>query len=325
MKFWQHLLSKLQDTQNVYLLTVIENIGSSPGRKGFKMLVAEDGFIFGSIGGGVMEFSLVEEARTLLKDGEPTRPGRSGRLNIFLKKQIHRGHKQNGSGMICSGEQTVAFHPLNADHISIVEEILHCLQGNTKGAFSLSPTSIIFSKEQLDSKFEYKITSPQDWFFKEHIGFRNTLYIVGGGHVGVAVSDLFVTLGFHVVVFDDRENLNTLELNTSAHQKLVVDFNDIKSYISEGSESYVAIMTNRYIDDKLVLSKLINNSFAYIGVLGSTAKLKAMWEVLQREGVTMSELNSVHGPIGLPIKSQSPHEIAVSIAAEIIKIKNRNQ
>ena len=54
MKFWKHLLSKLRDTQNVYLLTVIENIGSSPGRKGFKMLVAEDGFIFGSIGGGVM-------------------------------------------------------------------------------------------------------------------------------------------------------------------------------------------------------------------------------------------------------------------------------
>ena len=52
MKFWQHLLSKLQDSQKVYLLTVIQNSGSSPGRKGFKMLVAEDGFIFGSIGGG---------------------------------------------------------------------------------------------------------------------------------------------------------------------------------------------------------------------------------------------------------------------------------
>ncbi|WP_299437061.1 XdhC/CoxI family protein [uncultured Aquimarina sp.] len=316
MKFWQHLLSKLQDTQNVYLLTVIENIGSSPGRKGFKMLVAEDGFIFGSIGGGVMEFSLVEEAKELLHTGD---------LKIFLKKQIHQGHKQNGSGMICSGEQTVVFHPLNAQHISIIEDILDCLQNNVKGTFVATPTSIGFSKEQLANKFEYRITSPLDWFFKEHIGFTDTLYIVGGGHVSVAVSELFVTLGFHVVVFDNREHLNTLELNTSAHQKLIVDFNEIANYVSEGSGNYVAIMTNRYIDDKLVLNKLIRKSFAYIGVLGSTAKLKTMWEVLQKEGIEMSELNIVHAPIGLAIKSQTPHEIAVSIAAEVIKIKNMNQ
>ncbi len=316
MKFWQHLLSKLRDTQNVYLLTVIENIGSSPGRKGFKMLVAEDGFIFGSIGGGVMEFSLVEEAKKLLHNGD---------LKIFLKRQIHQGHKQDGSGMICSGEQTVVFHPLGAQHISIIENILDCLRDNTKGIFALTPTSINFSKEQLADKFEYQITSSQDWFFKEHIGFKNTLYIVGGGHVSVAVSELFVTLGFHVVVFDNREDLNTLELNTSAHQKLIVNFKEIANYITEGPESYVAIMTNRYIDDKLVLSKLITNNFAYIGVLGSTAKLKTMWEVLQKEGITASELDIVHAPIGLAIKSQTPHEIAVSIAAEVVKIKNRNQ
>ncbi|MFD2562522.1 XdhC family protein [Aquimarina rubra] len=316
MKFWQHLLSKLRDYQNVYLLTVIENIGSSPGRKGFKMLVAEDGFIFGSIGGGVMEFSLVEEAKKLLRNRD---------LKIFLKKQIHQGHKENGSGMICSGEQTVVFHPLNNTHISVIEDILDCLQNNTNGILTLTPTLLNFSNEQLTNKFEYKINASQDWFFKEYIGHKSTLYIVGGGHVSVAVSELFVTLGFYVIVFDNRKDLNTLELNTSAHQKLIVDFNEIGNYISEGSESYVAIMTNRYTDDKLVLSKLIRNNFAYIGVLGSKAKLKTMWEVLQKEGVTTSELNIVRAPIGLTIKSQTPEEIAVSIAAEVIKIKNMNQ
>ncbi|WP_299245479.1 XdhC/CoxI family protein [uncultured Aquimarina sp.] len=316
MKFWQHLLSKLQDSQNVYLLTVIENIGSSPGRKGFKMLVAEDGFIFGSIGGGVMEFSLVEETKKMLQDGD---------LKIFLKRQVHKGHKQDGSGMICSGEQTVVFHPLDASHISAIEGVLDCLQANTKGTLTLTSMAINFSNELMEDKFEYQITSTKDWFFKEYIGFRNTLYIVGGGHVSVAVSELFVTLGFYVLVFDNREHLNTIELNTSAHQKLIIDFNEIANYISEGPESYVAIMTNKYTDDKLVLSKLIRNSFAYLGVLGSTAKLETMWKVLQKEGVTMSQLNIVHAPIGLAIKSQTPHEIAVSIAAQVIKIKNKNQ
>ncbi|WP_299261166.1 XdhC family protein [uncultured Aquimarina sp.] len=316
MKFWQHLLSKLQDNQNVYLLTVIENIGSSPGRKGFKMLVAEDDFIFGSIGGGVMEFSLVEEAKKLLRDGD---------LKIFLKKQIHQGHKQDGSGMICSGEQTVVFYPLDTSHVSVIEGVLDCLQANAKGTLTLSTSLIDFSNELLEDKFEYKINSSQDWFFKEYIGFRSTLYIVGGGHVSVAVSELFVDLGFHVVVFDNREHLNTIELNTSAHQKLIIDFNEIANYISAGSESYVAIMTNKYTDDKLVLSKLISNNYAYIGVLGSTAKLETMWEVLQKEDITMAQLDTVHAPIGLAIKSQTPHEIAVSIAAEVIKVKNTNQ
>ena len=69
MIFWQHLLDKLQGNQKVYILTVIENQGSSPGRKGFKMLVAQDGFIFGSVGGGVMEFALVEEAQRKMDVG----------------------------------------------------------------------------------------------------------------------------------------------------------------------------------------------------------------------------------------------------------------
>lgn len=316
MNLYQHLLSKLQAEQNLYLLTVIENSGSSPGRKGFKMMVAEDGFIFGSIGGGVMEFSLVEEAKALLQNGH---------LKIIFKKQVHQARKENTSGMICSGQQTVVFHPLNAQHIPMVESILHSLQHNKKGVLSLTPNSIDFTNEELNAPFDYQINSSQDWQFKEQIGMISTLYIVGGGHVSVAVSDLFVTLGFRVIIFDDRENLNTLEQNTSAHQKLIVDFHEIAQYIEEGPENYVAIMTNRYIDDKLVLSQLIRNNFDYIGVLGSKAKLKKMWVDLQKEGFSKAELSHIHGPIGIPIKSQTPTEIAVSIAAEVIQFKNKNQ
>ncbi len=316
MELWQHLLSKLRDNHQVYLLTVIDNIGSSPGRQGFKMIVSDDGFIFGSIGGGVMEYSLVEKAKDLLGNGD---------LRIFLERQIHRGHKEYGSGMICSGEQTVVFHPLGATQISFVEEILKILEFKNNGCLVLTPTNIYLSEDIIDNRFACEITSANDWMYKENIDFLNTLYIVGGGHVSVAVSDLFVTLGFQVIVLDNRENLNTLELNNSAHLKKVVNFNEIANHISEGSQSFVAIMTNKYVDDKLVLSKLIEKNFAYIGVLGSQAKLRAMWEVFRREGVTEEQLDHVYGPIGLPIKSQTPTEIAVSIAAEVIKMKNMKQ
>jgi xanthine dehydrogenase accessory factor len=314
MKFWQHLLTKLQqEQQSVYLLTVIENSGSSPGRKGFKMLVAQDGFIFGSIGGGIMEFTLVEKIKELLKLKE---------LPIFFRKQLHQGNGKDKSGMICSGEQTVIFHPLNSAHILLIETIINCLQNNQQKTLSLSPTRIELIENRISERYQTVITSAMDWNFKELIGFKETLYIVGGGHVGLAVSQLFRQLGFHVVVFDNRDNLNTLEVNNFAHEKHVIDYLEIAKHIKQGNDSYVAIMTNKYTDDKLVLSKIIRNQHKFIGVLGSKAKLKTMWEVLQKEGFSLDELNQIHAPIGLSIKSQTPEEIAVSIAAEIIRVKN---
>ncbi|MCD9583733.1 XdhC family protein [Tenacibaculum maritimum] len=313
MKLWKHLLTKLQNHQNVYLLTVIDNLGSSPGRKGFKMLVAEDGFIFGSIGGGVMEFSLVEEAQQLLILKKPP---------IFIKKQIHRGTIKDGSGMICSGEQTVAFHLLTPSYSSCIQRIISCLVNGEKGTLSLFPSHLDFSSDILEHRFECLISSKENWFFKEHIGFKNTLYIIGGGHVSFAVSELFVKLGFYVVVLDNREQLNTLENNNSAHQKIVTDYQSINSLIPEENNTYIAIMTNKYVDDKLVLSKLIKGNYKFIGVLGSNAKLKTMWETLLKDGFSQNELNSIYAPIGLSIKSETPEEIAVSIAAQIIQIKN---
>ncbi len=277
------------------------------------MLVTQDKFIYGSVGGGVMEFSLVEEAQELLqKEHSPT----------FIKKQIHKGNIKDGSGMICSGEQTVAFHSLHSEHITTIQELLNCLQKGEKGSLQLTPNSFTFTKETIENQFEYQINTNNDWYFKEHIGFKETLYIVGGGHVGVAVSELFIKLGFHVVIFDNRENLNTLENNKFAHQKQVIDYNNVSDYIIKGNTSYVAIMTNKYTDDKLVLSKLLKNNYKFMGVLGSKAKLKTMWDVLLQEGFTQEELNTVHAPIGISIKSETPEEIAVSIAAQIIQVKN---
>lgn len=316
MIFWEHVLGKLKDEQEVYVLTVIENFGSSPGRKGFKMLVAEDQFIFGSVGGGVMEFSLVEEAQRLLSKKDPT---------SFIKKQIHKGNIKDGSGMICSGEQTVSFSYLNSSQIPIVQQIISSLKNGQRGTLSLSPTEFKFSNQELSTQFDYQINSKEDWFFKEALGFQERLFIVGGGHVGVAVSQLFRTLGFYVVVFDNRENLNTLENNISAHHKEVIDYHKIAEYIPSSKDCYIAIMTNKYTDDKLVVSKLINDSYPFIGVLGSKAKLKTLRKELLKEGFSAEALDQLYAPIGLAIKSETPEEIAVSIAAEIIQVKNRKR
>ena len=314
MKFWQQLLSKLQENKCLYLLTVIQNEGSSPGRKGFKMLVAEDNYIYGSIGGGVMEFTLVEEAKQLLFKQQEI---------IIYKKQIHTGKGKDGSGMICSGEQTVVFHPMNKSHAPFITEIVNGLKNKQQKTINFTSSGLFFNTNNIQEKYRANIQSETEWLFQEKIGFKETIYIVGGGHVGLAVSELFRQLQFHVVVFDNRENLNTLNVNAYAHKKQIIDYHNIENYLHQGNDSYVVIMTNKYTDDKIVLSKLIKNSYKYIGVLGSKAKLKTMWEVMLQEGFTQKELDKVFAPIGIHIKSETPEEIAVSIAAEIIQVKNR--
>jgi xanthine dehydrogenase accessory factor len=315
MKLWKFIHTKLNQDKTVYLMTVIQHKGSSPGRQGFKMVVTDDNEIYGSIGGGVMEFNLVELCKTLLQETTP---------KPFIKHQIHKGTIVDGSGMICSGEQTVVFYPLNKSQLPEIEEILKASNNNKSGVLSITPTNFIFSIEsELNSKYNYAHINETNWSYAEFLNKKDIVYIVGGGHVGLATSKLLKQLGFYVVVFDNRTQLNTFEENIYADEKHLIDYKEVSESIPESNSAYVMIMTNKYTDDKLVLSKLIGKKYKFIGVLGSKAKLKLMFEVLQKDGVTQNELNKVYAPIGLHIYSQTPEEIAVSIAAQIIGIKNK--
>ncbi len=314
MKLWKFIYSKLNQNKTVFLMTVIQHKGSSPGRQGFKMAVANDNEIFGSIGGGVMEFNLVELCKELLKGKNP---------KPFIKHQVHKGTVVDGSGMICSGEQTVVFYPLDNSKITPIEAILTAYAENKSGVLSIIPSNLTFSIEsEQDSKHNYTHTNETSWSYNEFLNKKDIVYIIGGGHVGLATSKLLKQLGFYIIVFDDRTHLNTFEENTFADKKQIIDYKNVSESIPESNSAYIAIMTNKYTDDKLALSKLIRKKYKFIGVLGSKAKLKLMFKVLLKEGFTKDELNNIHAPIGLHIYSQTPEEIAVSIAAQIITIKN---
>ena len=314
MKHWQFIKEKLEQKRTVYLMIVIHHKGSSPGRQGFKMVVADDNEIYGSIGGGVMEYNLVELCKEHLKGSKP---------KSFVKRQIHKGTIVDGSGMICSGEQTVIFYPLNESHLRTIDEILTIYANNKNGVLVISPSKFLFSADKkLESRYNYTHLDEKDWSFSELLNLKNVAYIVGGGHVALATTELLHQLGFYVVLFDNRSHLNTFEENKFVDEKQIIDYNDIADHIPENKMNFVAIMTNKYTDDKLSLSKIVRNNYKYIGVLGSKAKLELMFEVLQKEGYTKQELSRVHAPIGLNISSQTPEEIAVSIAAQMVAIKN---
>lgn len=315
MDFWEHTYRLLLKNRKVVLLYVLESEGSSPGRQGFRMVVGQGEEMYGSIGGGIMEHKLVELSRSLLQDGKPP-------FNPFIKHQVHRADAQDKSGMICSGEQTIAFYSLLEKDLSWLQELMECLKNNGKGVLKLTNKGIVFqAQEKMGGQYDY-VQQSNSWTYREQIGFKNTVYIIGGGHVGLALSRLMRDIGFYVVVIDDREGLNTLARNNYAHHTQVVSYHEIDRHIPEGEASYVVIASFGYRTDKIVLHRLINKKLRYLGMIGSEEKVKQLYKELMAEGITKEQLAGVHSPIGLPIRSKTPDEIAVSIAAEIIGVKN---
>jgi xanthine dehydrogenase accessory factor len=311
MNFWKSTYNSLKNNEKVVLMVVVESIGSSPGRQGFKMFVAPDNTFLGTIGGGVMEFAFVEDAKKMLQNNALS--------NIYLKRQIHRGSKPESSGMICSGEQTVAFIPLHNKDLPFLEQLLT----DSKGVLNLSPKGFSYEvSKKLDSKFEFNKTDDKHWLYKEQIQQKSKLYVVGAGHVGAATATLCQQVGFEVVLYDNRKGLNTFEAVKDIAQKQIIDYKNIADYIEEGSHVYVAIMTHGYKDDKIILKPLLDKEFKFLGVLGSRVKIKIMFKTLLAEGFSKAALDAIHAPLGLFIKSETPQEIAVSIAAQLIKVKN---
>jgi xanthine dehydrogenase accessory factor len=113
-----------------------------------------------------------------------------------------------------------------------------------------------------------------------------------------------------------------MEANTYAHERRVVDYEEVAEHVPAGERSWVVIMTYGHVHDRHVLGKLLGRDYAYLGVLGSRAKIHAMFDRMKKEGVLPESLEQVHAPVGLSIRSHTPEEIAISIAGEIIAVRN---
>jgi len=314
MPFWKTIASEIENGHNLVLLYVIESSGSSPGRQGFKMTVSNSGLLTGSIGGGIMEHKLVELCKSELLEG-PFEP--------FMKKQIHRsGISSNKSGMICSGEQTIVFYHLGKDQLLLIQNIIKANESkNTQLVFSNRGIQIIEADNTL--KIQLEINNDQHWKLKEQLNFLPQLHIIGGGHVSLALSKFAKEIDFNVIVYDDRSRLNTMEKNNFAKTVYIKKYNSIKENIPDGVQTYVVIMSFGFKTDKVILKNLLKGNYKYLGMMGSKAKIDTLFKELLEKGVSNNELSKVLAPIGLPIASKTPKEIAISILSQMIQVKNK--
>ena len=316
LQIWQFIQKSLQANIPVMLLYVLESNGSSPGRQGFCMAVNKNGEMHGSIGGGIMEHKFVEMAKDKLQHNNDS---------TFIRKQVHdKSAANNQSGMICSGEQTVFIYKIQHSESNAITQIIQCLQQDKNGLLQLSPAGISFSEAEASNQFEYVFHTEYDWLYSEKIGYIHHLHVIGGGHCSLPFCKIMNMLGFYVHLYDDRPGLITFEENIFAHQKIIVDnYNQIQHLILEDATSYVVVMTFGYRTDDIAVRALLNKRFKYFGLLGSKTKIEKMFAGYIIEGISKVMLNNIHAPVGINISSQTPEEIAVSIAAEIIGIKNK--
>lgn len=313
-ELWQQVHDWLRLKFSVALLVVVESAGSSPGKVGAKAALTAKGDLIGTIGGGLVEYRLVEEARRLLQHGK--------KFSI-LRQLVHdETALADRSGMICGGSQSVAICLCTPQDLPTIECFMQFLRQRMPGLLQLTPTGIsLIPNRTQNQKYRFTCKSQVCWLYEERLGIDHIAYLVGGGHVSLALSGILATLDFRIVVFEERPDHTSFIKNTYAHEKIVTSYKKICEQIPEGNQSYVVIITSFHRTDEQVLKQLINRRFRYLGMLGSQTKVKKLFASLAQT-VSTETLRHIHAPIGLPIHSHTPEEIAVSIAAEMIKVKN---
>lgn len=316
MDIWTFIQLELNAGHRVMLMVVVDLKGSTPGRPGFKMAVSESGGLAGSIGGGSMEHNMVTLSRDLLGREE---------VDPMVVRQVHDPNaEKDRSGLLCSGLQINLLYPMEAAHLEVVDAIVDALQSDKAGTLIISPDYIGFQESAYSQEgVVWEMHSEDEWLYREHTGRIPVITIFGGGHLSLPLSQVFSMLGFRVVVYDDREALNTMENNCYAHKKEVVDYQQAAGLVEEGDHSYVAIMTVSHAADQMILGSLLTKKLKYLGMIASKKKVEKIFGSLKASGASEELLSMVDSPMGIDIGSQTVQEIAISIAAKVIQLKNK--
>ncbi len=306
--------------EDLVMATVTAASGAVPRGAGARMLVGREGRICGTIGGGAVEHKAVLIAQDALEKKSSCKE--SFNLNRDDVQKL---------GMICGGACTVFFHYVSAQDtaaITLAEEaeayfekghdlwlISDIAEG---GAMQLADRSNEELAELLTRKPNRVIKDGKD-LFVEKISSAGCVYVFGGGHVAQELVPVLSKVGFRCVVMDDREEFANWELFPTADRIILGDFYRIADYCTIGEEDYVCVMTRGHAYDTVLQAQILKCRPCYCGVIGSRSKAAGVRKLLKEEyGLSEEELNLVITPIGLDIKSETPAEIAISIAAQMI-------
>ena len=328
-KLFQSAVRSLEKKEDLVLAVIIERKGSTPRGEGAAMLVGADGRIGGTIGGGAIEYHAQRMAEKLIEEKH------CAVEHFYLKP-----NEVQELGLVCGGDVTVAFCYLKADMYSITlleealrlyekdEEFWMILDTGSKENIKISfyskmdgiKGSVVPSEVKEYLKDKPVLTDIQgETYFTWKLKNLSRVYIFGGGHVSQALVPVLAAVDFKCTVLEDREEFGRKELFPDAEDVKLIDIRNIAAAVQITAHDFVCIMTRGHKDDLEVQAQVLKTEACYIGVIGSRRKKAAVFSKLKERGFTDADLDRVITPIGLDIGAETPAEIAVSIAAEMIK------
>ncbi len=152
------------------------------------------------------------------------------------------------------------------------------------------------------------------------------LVICGAGHVAAALYRLALVLEYRITILDDRQEFASVDRFPGAEEVAVVDYDHIEAYLPREKGCYYAVLTRGHAGDKECVEAILRKpeGYGYLGMIGSRKKVEKTFMDLREEGFSEEQLADIHAPIGIPLGGQTPAEIAVSIAAQLVQVRNEN-
>ena len=331
----------------VVLVSIVDSDGSAPRHNGASMVVGTKGLLYGTVGGGMMEAGALAQCKLILKEKRPR----------FMDVDLE-GENASAKGPICGGtvkllldclepaEEDVAFFKAYQDLVSKGKDFYFVtVLGPEEAGIRVGGRALLshdgtviagygWREEDLQAiKAElHNVSSAavlplgKDTVVVDSIRKTKTLYCFGAGHVAVPTVRVAALAGFQVTVIDDRADYASAERFPEATGVVVIkDFARAIEGLSIDADSFIVIVTRGHSHDHVVLEQALRTTAGYIGMIGSRRKRDAIYAALSEQGVSSEQIKRVHCPIGLPISAETPEEIAVSIVAELVAERAKQQ
>jgi xanthine dehydrogenase accessory factor len=354
VNIYSEILSALETEERVMLATIISTSGSTPASSLSKMLVKSNGTIcVGTIGGGYMESNVLTEAKSLLPLGiaktltfhlkeDEFIQGLicGGNLDVLIepiiREQLPLFQQANA---LCEDGQDCFFATFVQTDGTVKDKRIFVTTEETNKwidgisadwkkdiRYSANPSSHADTNQVhhniVHQNEIQRIQLPIGEIIIEPALSTPDLFIFGGGHIGKSLYNFAAECGFRIVVIDDREQFANSARFPRAAQTLAIDFLSAFDHISPKSSSYIVIATRGHQSDEEILERALHTSVKYIGMIGSRRKVESIYERLIKHGVPIEQLKSVYAPIGIEIDAVTPEEIAISIVAQLIRIRH---
>jgi xanthine dehydrogenase accessory factor len=244
------------------------------------------------------------------KLAELAKEGRAAALCTIIRTKGSTPRKAGSKLIVTSDEKTFGSVGGGKLEKEVLSDALQCIAEGKTLLNSYSPGA----DSEGQSYGEAEI-------FIDPLPQKNKLYIFGAGHVGQAVSALAIQYGFEVSLIDHREELMDL-IDIKGIKKIKGQYLEVLEKLLFDARTYILVMTNTHESDEEVTYSCAQKKHAYLGMIGSKKKVKEAIASFKKKGMDEKDISKIDMPVGVPINCETPAEIAISIIARLIDIKN---